>query len=164
MDYSIAYNAPSILPKENRFVALQSRYEVFAMRSLARSILFLLPIACLNAQTAPKPVATAKQLMEMMLIPASEALFDVGSKEPKTDAEWAAVKTQAILLAEGGHLLLIPGRGKPGVWNRNARLLVAAGAASLKAAEAKNIDKVIEAGDLILASCEGCHKQYLPKK
>jgi len=116
------------------------------------------------AAAAPKPVATSKQLMEIMLIPASEALFDVGSKEPKTDADWAAVKKQAIILAEGGQLLLVPGRAKPGVWNNTARQLMVAGAASVKAADEKNVDKIIEIGDQILMACEGCHKQYLPKK
>jgi hypothetical protein len=133
-------------------------------RNLICSIVLFFPVAFASAQTAPKPVATSKQLMEMILIPASEALFDVGSKEPKTDADWAAVKKQAVLLAEGGQLMLIPGRAKPGVWNKNSRLLVAAGAAALKAAEAKNVDKIVEVGDQILMSCEGCHKQYLPKK
>jgi hypothetical protein len=128
-----------------------------------RWLLFLAAGAALSAQTPAKPVASAKQVMEYLLIPASEALFDVGSKEPKTDADWAAVRKQAILLAEGGHLMMIPGRNKPGVWNKNARLLVTAGAAALKAADAKNVDKIIEVGDQILMACEGCHKQYLPK-
>jgi len=145
------------------------------MRCIA---LFLSAALLLSAQTAPKPaaapkvaapaaahpVATSKQLMEMILIPASEALFDVGSKEPKTDADWAAVKKQAILLAEGGQLMLVPGRAKPGVWNNTARQLMLAGDASAKAVDAKNVDKITEIGDQILMACEGCHKQYLPKK
>jgi hypothetical protein len=111
----------------------------------------------------PKPVASIQQLMEVFLIPSSDALFNVGAKEPKTDADWAEVKKQAILLGEGGHLLLVNGRVRSATWRKTATELTLAGAASLKAAEAKDVDKLIEVGDQILGACEGCHKLHLKK-
>lgn len=67
-----------------------------------------------------KPTATVKDLMDYIVIPSSEALFNAvgsttgpnGAEEhaPKTDADWAAVRQRALLLIEAGNLLMVPGR------------------------------------------------------
>ena len=67
-----------------------------------------------------KPTATVKDLMDYLVIPSSEALFNAvgtttgpnGAEEhaPKTEADWAAVRQRAMLLIEAGNLLTIPGR------------------------------------------------------
>src|SRR5712691_7989576 len=67
-----------------------------------------------------KPTATVKDLMDFIVIPSSEALFNAvgsttganGAEEhaPKTDADWAAVRQRAMLLIEAGNLLTIPAR------------------------------------------------------
>ena len=58
--------------------------------------------------------------MDSIVIPASEAVFGAVSSEagpngdvekvPKNDAEWQAVRRQALMLIEGGNLLMIEGR------------------------------------------------------
>ena len=71
-------------------------------------------------QSTYRPTATVKDLMDYIVIPSSEALFNAvgsttgpkGAEEhaPKTDADWAAVRQRALLLIEAGNLLTIPGR------------------------------------------------------
>lgn len=72
------------------------------------------------AQAGPvfTPVASILELMQEMVDPIGDALFESvsvvitaqGSKEtkPRTDAEWFKVRNDAIQLAEAGNLLKIP--------------------------------------------------------
>ena len=64
--------------------------------------------------------ASIQELMLSIVDPTGDSLWDsvsvsitgAGSKEtrPRTDAEWLAVRDKALLLAEAGNLLKIPGR------------------------------------------------------
>ena len=110
---------------------------------------------------APKPVASVTQLMRAMVIPASNALFDVARNEPETDEAWGAVKNQAVILAESGNLLLMRQRARDSeVWLSTSRALVEAGEEALKAAEAENAAAVAEAGNQIIEACESCHEKH----
>jgi hypothetical protein len=65
-------------------------------------------------------VGSIREIMQSIVDPSSDFLFDsvavsitaAGTKEtaPKTEEEWAAVRHQALTLAEAGNLLKIPGR------------------------------------------------------
>jgi cytochrome c556 len=78
------------------------------------------------ANPEPAPTATIKDLMDAMVDPSAEYLFDniveivdesgTIDKTPKTDEEWAEVRRRALILVEAPNLLLTPGRkvGKPG--------------------------------------------------
>ena len=88
-------------------------------------------------QSTVKPVATVKQLHEAMITPSSDALFDVGREAPKDEKGWAALRNNALILAESGNLLMLAGRAKDnGAWIKLPRELVDGGAAALKAVEA----------------------------
>ena len=134
-----------------------------------RTILWLLPagmvlLALVSAgaqQSTVKPVATVKQLHEAMITPSSDALFDVGREAPKDDKAWAALRNNAVILAESGNLLMLAGRAKDnGAWMKLSRELVDSGVVALKAAEAKNVDALLKAGDVIVPVCEKCHEVY----
>ncbi len=115
-------------------------------------------------QPTVTPVASVMQLMEAMVIPSSDALFNVGRQAPQNDDEWAAIRNHAIILAESGNLLMIGSRAKDEeAWMRMSQALVDAGAVALKAAEAKNVDAVLEAGNQIIDTCETCHASYLDR-
>jgi hypothetical protein len=72
------------------------------------------------AASSAKPVATVKDVMDFIVIPSSEFVFNSVSstegpngpveKQPRTDAEWTEVKKHALLLSEAGNLLMVPGR------------------------------------------------------
>ncbi len=116
-------------------------------------------------QSTLKPVATVNQLMKAFIIPSSDALFQVAMEAPQDDEAWTAVQNSALMLAESGNLLMIGDRAKDqGDWIKAAQALTEAGTVAFKAAEAKNVDALIEAGDQVYATCEGCHQQYLDKQ
>src|ERR1051325_11902625 len=80
--------------------------------------------------TTPAPelatAATIKDLMDAMVDPNAEYLFDniveivdetgIIDKTPKTDEEWKEVRRRALMLVEAPNLLVAPGRkaAKPG--------------------------------------------------
>ena len=144
-----------------------------------RTILLLVPLGAVSAfgcSPAPgppfKPVADVQQLMEMMVDPAADLVWDaVGTVitaeernhwSPQTDEEWTAVRNSALVLMESGNLLMIGSRAKDqGDWIKASQAMVDAATVAFRAAEAKNVDALIEAGDQIYATCEGCHSRYL---
>ena len=92
-----------------------------------------------NAEPSPapsfQPNASVREIMQSVVAPSAQGLWDsVGTisnaqgtvnLEPKTDADWAALRRHAIALAEATNLLMIPGRH-----------IAPAGAQTLKADEA----------------------------
>ncbi len=110
------------------------------------------------------PVASVNQLMKAIVIPTSEAIFQVAMKAPETDEEWTAMQNNALTLAESGNLLMIGSRAKnTAVWMKTSQALVDAGAAALKAAEAKDLEALADAGNQIVDACETCHEKHWDK-
>jgi hypothetical protein len=120
-----------------------------------------------------KPVADVKQLMQAVVDPSADAVWESvatiftkeGTEErrPRTDQEWALVRSHAMTLAESGNLLMMPGRAKDGGdWMKFAQDLVDVSAVALRAAEAKNAEGLLDVGGLIDEVCEKCHKKYWP--
>jgi hypothetical protein len=111
-----------------------------------------------------KPVGTTMQIMEAVIIPSSNAVWNVPAEAPANDEEWAAVSHSALALAEAGNLLMIGNRAKDqDAWITQAQALVDAGTEAFRAAEAKDVDAITAAGDTIYTACENCHLQYLPQ-
>jgi hypothetical protein len=169
---------PGIFPVEsapNRLIEQErsrSPATVVSMNSrnttrLFAAISILGTAACAAPAESPdpfRPVASVRQVMDAITIPASNVVFGVGSVEPATEAEWMNVRNAALALAESGNLLLMDGRAiDRGNWSVQSRALIDAAALAADAAEARNVDRVLDAGDAIYASCEGCHSEYLAK-
>ena len=149
-----------------------------------RTLLTLSALAvtgALFAQVANyESVASTKQIMLDMVIPSSNALFDAGSKDKPSDQDWADFRKQALVLAESGNLMMVPGRiatgqtksktkakagaANPADWNAAAKLMRDAGKSAIKAIDKKDLDAL--GGDvagMILDSCSGCHDKYMIK-
>ena len=139
--------------------------------------------------------ATILDIMSTMIVPASKVVFEAVStetvagkerqKEPRTDAEWAAVNAAALKIIEGSKLLTVDGRAvarnmnakpKEGElghkeiaallakrrpeWNEFAKALSEVASAAAKAAQKKDKDGVFNAaGDMDMA-CENCHLAF----
>lgn len=164
---------------------------------LAASLLFT--NACARSEPAAtplNPVSTVKDLMDSIVDPSADALWDsvevvatlegTEHKAPRTDDDWKALRRHAIALVEAGNLLVIPGRhvAKPGemaedarvdlhpeeieallvkdpaAWLRHARGLQNAAAESLKAIDARDVTALMNAGEVLDAACESCHRSY----
>jgi hypothetical protein len=118
-------------------------------------------------ESAPsfKPVATAKQIMQAIVIPASNTIWQVASEAPKTDEAWLAVENSALALAESGNLLLIKGRAQDGDdWTTYSLQLIDVGAKAAEAVRAKDMEKIMAVGDEMYTVCETCHMKYMPQE
>lgn len=107
-------------------------------------------------------------------------------RRPRNDEEWREVRNAAITVMEAANLLQMPGRRvtRPGeksefpgielepeemqklidadrkAWAEHANALHDAMADALKAAEAKDPEGVMAAGEYIENACEACHLKY----
>lgn len=126
----------------------QARLQAASEKAAAEPFLFI-------------PVANVYQLMKAIIIPASDAVWNVAAEEPKDDQEWAAVQHSALTLAEAGNLLMIGSRAKDqGNWIKAAQAMINDATVIFRAAEARNVAALNEAGDKLVGTCANCHRQY----
>jgi cytochrome c556 len=109
-------------------------------------------------------VANVKQLMLDLIHPSSnDILLAIYRGGPKDEKDWAAVRRSAVTLAESGNMLMMRGRARDrGDWMKDAKLLVDAGNAAYKAAQAKDAAALAAVAGSVDLSCTTCHKQYRP--
>jgi hypothetical protein len=92
-------------------------------------------------------------------------ITDKGTEEvgPKTAEEWVAIRNAAVFLAESGNLLMMAPRAKDGGdWMRYSRELIDASEAAIRAADARDRNRLFEAGGDINDRCMQCHEHYDP--
>jgi hypothetical protein len=106
---------------------------------------------------------TMSDLMVKIIYPASDAIFYITTREPKTEAEWGDLQGKALSLAESANLLMMPGRARDqDRWMQDAKLMLDAGAAAYKAARAKDVAALEAVNDQLYVSCTSCHQHYRP--
>ena len=125
-----------------------------------------------SSQAAVPPAVSINAVMVGLVDHAGHVIWDAAAegKGPKTDQDWEELEHHAIQLAASGPLLAIGGTGPadPGWavlpdWRKYSKDLSDGGVAALSAARAKNRDGISKAGDQIVTTCEGCHKQFKPE-
>lgn len=106
-----------------------------------------------------------KQLMVDLVYPASnDLLLSIYRGGPQDENEWAAVRRSAVTLTESGNLLMMPGRARDGGrWMSSVKMLVDAGTAASKSAQAKDLQALAAVAGPLDASCRTCHQQYRPE-
>jgi hypothetical protein len=127
------------------------------------------PPAAGDASALFTPAATVDQVMDAIVIPSSQALFDSVvyvngelTQSPKTDDEWFRLRMHAIAVAESGNLLLMPPRAKGDAdWATLSRALTTAAMRVEQAADAKNVDLMLQTGSELYVACTNCHEKYL---
>jgi hypothetical protein len=156
-----------------------------------------LDTACSDpSRPAFKPTATVREIMNSIIDPAADGLWDsveivatrdgTQKKAPSTDDDWSALRRHAIAVTEASNLLLIPGRqvARPGAtaedprsdlnpeevqvlmtqnptsWTRFANQLHDAALESLAAIDARDVQQLLNAGDVLDKACESCHQVY----
>jgi cytochrome c556 len=125
----------------------------------------LLFLACAAMAQAPtyQPVGSVAQIMLSMSYPFSDELLYIERDPPKTDAAWTKIQYAALIVAESGNLLMMPGRARDqDGWMRDAKLMVDAGVAALKAARARDLQGILALNDQLVTSCTMCHEDYRP--
>ena len=143
-----------------------------------RGVLWL-TLAVMISSCAPEPlpfeeVADVNQLMLTVIDPAADVYWDSvgtimdmdGTREiaPNTAEEWEAVRNAAMIMAESGNLLLMPGRAQDGEqWAELAQALITSGRQALIAAEARDPAAVFDAGGELYLVCSECHAAFAPE-
>jgi hypothetical protein len=111
--------------------------------------------------TAPVPVGTMSDLMVKIIYPASDAIFYITTRTPRTDAEWGELQGKALAVAESANLLMMPGRARDrDRWMADAKLMLDAGRAAYRAARAKDVAALDALNDDLYTSCTSCHQHY----
>ena len=129
------------------------------------------PAAAAAAPVDTAPVATIKQIMIGITNPAAFVIYEaVGTKSsaagveeiaPQNDEEWAKVGSAGAAVVESGNLMLIGNRAiDKGDWVKMTRDMMEQGKAAMKAAEAKDKEKIVEAGGELNTTCDNCHARY----
>jgi hypothetical protein len=119
-----------------------------------------------------KPVVDTKLLMQSIIDPNADIVWEavktidspqgVEQIRPKTEEQWAAVRNAAVTVAESGNLLMMAPRAKDGgQWMTLAQGMIDAGQEAIKAADAKNADRLFTVGGDIYDSCSACHAKYM---
>jgi hypothetical protein len=151
--------------------------------------------AAATSQESPFEItATIRELMDSTVDPAADGLWDsvavtstskgVEETQPKTDADWAAVRRDAVTLMESMNLVVMKGRhaAPPGTQaalgelspaeidqhidaNRGAligfaKALRATAQKALTAIDKKDVQGLFEAGSAIDEACEACHVTF----
>lgn len=135
------------------------------------------------AQAPPAPaargmstVATIDDLMVYVLYPMADPLFYINAEPPPTDEQWKDLQGKAMMLAEAGNLLMMPGRmatccaiptsipptTNPERWMEDARMLVEAGTKAFEATKKKDVDAVLELNEQLYNACVQCHADFRP--
>lgn len=108
-------------------------------------------------------VGTMSDLMVKIIYPASDALFYIESRTPKTESEWTVLEGQALMVAESANLLMMPGRARDQKqWMVDAKLMLDSAADAYAAAKKRDVQGIVMVNERLLESCTSCHKNYRP--
>ena len=112
-----------------------SSKHLFFVRTKLCALLVVSAAACSSSNSAPvsspatrlwgdmKPIVSVKELMDLMIDPASDYVFDaIGTIittektteiQPRTEDDWRRLQIGAVTMAEGAYLLKVPRRFAP---------------------------------------------------
>ena len=116
---------------------------------------------------------SVKDLMANLMDPTADIVWEsVGTivtkegtfeRAPQTDEEWNNVKAHAIILIEGGNLLLLPARsGNNPEWNQRALDMIVQAKRVVDAASKHDRQGVFDTGADLYETCVNCHKKFDP--
>jgi hypothetical protein len=133
-----------------------STFKVFLVALIAT------PVAAQRAPvSAPRPIATVKQLHDILITPASDVVFHASVETPTTSKAWLDAHDHALMLAEAGNLLMLGTRARDkDQWMKMSRALVDAAALAATATEKKDARALEAATDSVTVACEACHRPY----
>lgn len=130
-----------------------------------------------DAAVPAQPVGNLHDTMTWLLDPAADVLWGSAgfvltaagetSLAPTTDDGWARVRHSAVVVAEGGNLLLLPhllpdpadGLGTE-AWVEFAHGMRRIGTEAIAAVDAKDADALFEVGGHLYNVCLACHQVY----
>lgn len=111
---------------------------------------------------------TVRQVMTSAITPATNTLW--GAEESPDDAGWQSLADAAVVVIATGTLIKSGGSGGDDeqwaaeqAWQDYADVMINAAADALAATEARDIDALMTATEVMYPPCEECHAQYHPE-
>lgn len=124
------------------------------------TVLLLLFASCTPQHARSEPAV--KKTMQELTAPAADGVFAVANTAPNTAQDWLHVKHHALnLVAAGEWLVSKPLNKDQAIWRQAANTLLTAAKAAVAAANANDVEAVMNAGNDLYAACASCHAQYL---
>lgn len=127
------------------------------------------PVVAAAHETSITLPVSINAVMVALVDHASEPLWVDAYRGPKTPDEWRETEYDAYQMAISGKLIQLAGTGPSDAdwvsqpeWKTYADDMSAAGMHALRAAQAKDLTGLGEAGDSLVAACEACHKKFKP--
>ena len=122
-----------------------------------------------DEQDIPVPVSM-NALMVTLIDHSAHYIWDYAALERNiTDEEWRTVEYYAIQLAGSGPLITLGGSGEMDdtwaeteAWVSYSRTMTNAAMLALDAAKNKDQPLLASTGDVLVASCQGCHDAFKP--
>jgi hypothetical protein len=110
----------------------------------------------------PAPVETdMHEFMEYAFQPAYLRLKAAIAAEPKDNDGWKAIKADALLLAEGGNLLLLrPSADDAADWTAHSLQVRQLGGELYAAGRKKDFAAARKSYEAMLVRCNACHDQF----
>lgn len=124
-------------------------------------------VVCCGSTLAAQaqPVGSISDLMIKIIYPSSDAIFYITTRTPATDTGWTELQGKALMVAESANLLMLPGRVRDqDRWIADAKLMLDAGRAAYRAAQARDVAALDALNQQLYASCTSCHDHYRRKK
>jgi hypothetical protein len=124
-----------------------------------------------SVQPAAPAVASVLELMDGIVSPAAGVVYasvgttvtreGVQETRPKDDREWQRVAGNAAALIEAAQLLTVEGRARESEdWATIAKAMGDAATQVRAAAQKKDADGILAAGELLNNSCDNCHRKF----
>jgi hypothetical protein len=122
--------------------------------------------------TAPATAASKKSLsvnetMVSVITPATDYLWQM--QDPQSDDDWKRLQDAAAVVIAAGSLIRQGGAGPNDdewaadpAWQAFTDRMVDAAVDARIAARNKNLDALLEAGNVLYPPCEECHRQFHP--
>jgi len=101
------------------------------------------------------------EFMEYVFQPTFGQLKSAMKEKPKDKKGWFAIKSGALILAEGGNLLLLRGpQDDRAEWNKYAEAVRSHGGALYQAAQKQDFESAPTHYAAMVKSCNACHEQF----
>lgn len=100
------------------------------------------------------------EFMEYYFQPTYLRLKKSMASEPADKQGWKAIKSDALILAQGGNQLLLLEQSSEADWKKASAEVRSHGAELYRAGKARDFKAASRSYRSMLASCNACHKQY----
>lgn len=120
-----------------------------------------------SAATGTKQVLSVNEIMVSVITPATDYLWQM--QDPQSDEDWKRLEDAAAVVIAAGSLVRQGGAGPEDAewaadpaWQAFTDRMIDAAVDARTAARGRNLDALLEAGNVLYPPCEECHREFHP--